>query len=162
MGLESQFKKEIVESLRGMVHGPIYVQKMHGNQFQTGVPDLIACISGVPVMIELKIIRQLPKRPESVAIKKSVVTGLQQDNLKKWAVAGGLSLVLYGVMRQGRRRNDDRVLCPIFTYNEDGSTDLQDLTVAELDGWTRVLYYEGKGLWSTQHILRAIKIHKDL
>jgi hypothetical protein len=51
---EATIVKQIMEGLRKKYPGA-YLRKIHGNQFQhAGIPDIIGCIEGVFVGIEVK------------------------------------------------------------------------------------------------------------
>ncbi len=159
MGLETKFKKEIGDSLR-LIDPDCFVQKMHGNRFMIGVPDLIVVTRGVPIMMELKVIKTRPKRNDTTAFRADTVTPLQRDSLRKWARGGGIGLVLFGVMGEGRRPGTSKPECPIFVFqklpNGIVQENLRNLTNTETAGWRHSFFYEGKGLWNLLPIKQMI------
>lgn len=56
---------------------PSHARKVHGSQYQTGQPDIDACVSGIAVKIEVK----MPGREP---------TPLQAKRLREWEDAGAV------------------------------------------------------------------------
>ena len=83
-GPETRLRKKIVEALQKR-YPKGYFRKVHGNQFQNiGVPDLLCCVNGRFLGLEIK----LPgKKP----------TPAQILELQKIAKAGGVSAVVTSV-----------------------------------------------------------------
>ncbi len=154
MPVESQFKTEVKASL-AKAYPDAYIQKMHGSQFQAGIPDLLAVIEGFPVMIELKAMRTLPKRAGAIAFKLEDVTPLQRHHLTAWSKAGGIGMVMVGVMRQGRQGKEVMVQCPWFWFRK-GENNLQSLTVEEWQRWPLRFSWAGHGIWDLSEIFRFI------
>lgn len=80
MTRESTFQTKIIKYLESQ---GAYVLKYNASGIsKTGVPDLIACVNGVFVAIEVK-------------APNGVVSKLQEYNLKQIHNAGGVGLILY-------------------------------------------------------------------
>jgi hypothetical protein len=85
---ESALKRKVISAakeLRTRDGLPLHWLKIHGNAFQrTGEPDLILCVGGQFVAIELKVGDNKPTR-------------LQLHRLEQWRSAGALTLVCYSL-----------------------------------------------------------------
>lgn len=80
MAQESKFQTKIIKYLERQ---GVYVIKYNASGIsKTGVPDLIACVNGVFIGIEVK-------------APNGVVSKLQEYNLKQIHMAGGVGLILY-------------------------------------------------------------------
>ncbi|MGG3987713.1 VRR-NUC domain-containing protein [Bacillus smithii] len=80
--LEKQIENQIKRYLDSI--GAYYL-KVHGSMYQpAGIPDILACINGRFVGIEVK-------RPHGV------VSALQKANIQKIETAGGVAFVAYSV-----------------------------------------------------------------
>lgn len=80
MAKESNFQTKIIKYLESQ---GAYVIKYNASGIsKTGVPDLLACVNGKFIAIEVK-------APNGIASK------LQEYNLKQIQKAGGIGLILY-------------------------------------------------------------------
>ena len=78
---EKQFQKKVINYLNSLPHTWFF--KVWGGGFQrSGIPDLICCINGVFVALELK-------------GKGGKPTKLQELNINHINAAGGIGLILY-------------------------------------------------------------------
>ncbi|WP_078682712.1 VRR-NUC domain-containing protein [Clostridium sp. USBA 49] len=78
---EKQFQTKVIRYLKSLPNTWFF--KMWGGGFQrSGIPDLICCINGVFVAIELK-------------EEKGKPTELQKLNIKNINAAGGIGIILY-------------------------------------------------------------------
>ena len=84
MPLESAIVSSILGYLNGL-KGCI-AEKVHGNAFQSGRPDINACLEGQLYRIEVK-------TPDH----GNEPTKLQLMNLKKWAKAGAICVVVWSL-----------------------------------------------------------------
>lgn len=80
MAQESKFQTKIIKYLE--TRGAYVIKYNASGISKTGVPDLIACVNGVFVAIEVK-------------APKGIVSKLQEYNLKQIHKAGGIGLILY-------------------------------------------------------------------
>src|SRR5271157_905687 len=79
---ESDLSRKIKQALQKEFHGSYWFKTAAGPYQTTGLPDIIGCVNGKFVGIEVK----MPKRLDTVSV-------LQQSNLDTITKAGGLSFV---------------------------------------------------------------------
>lgn len=80
---ESKLSRKIVRAIEAQFGEEVWVKKIHGGQFQAGVPDLLGCLRGQFFAFEVK----MPGREKKV-------TDQQQYNLDRIEGAGGISEVI--------------------------------------------------------------------
>ena len=81
---ESRLQRRIQDAIRG-VFPLAYVRKIHVSEFQSGgIADLICCINGFFIAVEVKVDGGLPSR-------------LQINEAKEVKRAGGLSIIAHSV-----------------------------------------------------------------
>lgn len=79
---ESRLSRKIVTRIQAEYGEDVWVRKIHGGQFQAGVPDILGCLRGTFFAIEVK----MPGR-------ENRVTDQQRHNLDKIETAGGYQTV---------------------------------------------------------------------
>lgn len=80
---ESKLTRQLIAHLR---EKGAWAEKIHGNIYQSGLPDIVGCLSGVFLGIEVK----MPGR-------KKKLTALQQRTLDRIEAAGGVAGVVTSV-----------------------------------------------------------------
>lgn len=78
---EKKVKKKVVEILKQ--HGAYYFYPVTGGFGASGVPDVVACVNGLFLGIEVK-----------ADMKKRGLTALQQKNLNEINESGGVGIVI--------------------------------------------------------------------
>jgi len=85
-GPESQLQAKIQKALRGEFPNSLFF-KTYGSPFQRkGLPDIIGCVNGIFIGIEVKVPR-----------KENTLTELQKDTLDEIRKAGGIAFMTTSV-----------------------------------------------------------------
>lgn len=98
MPLEKQIQSRIIDYLNSLPE--CICENVQGTAYASGRPDLNACYKGRLLRIEVK----TPDHGNKATV-------VQEENLKRWAKAGAVSVVVYSLDEVKALVNSEGILC---------------------------------------------------